>query len=468
MAIVTQATKGKLVGNIAKIISFGGQDRYLWNLVTAEGRERYDHEKKFTFYKELSARLPKLLKTDPKLVGFKHRCAQMAMLRYETALKKGVALAKDPAEKARRAEQNAKRAARGLPRKEWVGFPQFKSKDDNADGFSFKGKDCRFNGDRVRLPGIGWVRVRGLQLPESVITAFMARREAEKIADRAARKRAVAEARKDGDICGVSVTQEPNGWFLSVQFEGAAKEYRAPVKPVVGIDRGLSALVALGELTIAPPQFGRKAEQRIRRLNRQRDRRRKADHKNRIAASCHRRRTVRRLGRLHRATRNARHDFLHQLTRKLVDTYAGFAVEDLSLKGLMRTRLAKSFADAGLGEFLRMLSYKAEWAQREWRMLGRFQRSTGVCPDPACGWVGPRLRPGIETWVCQGCGTIYRRDPAASEVILRDATLVRASGVPPVRREPSGPFRRKPGAAVRGGIGAYAPVSHGGSPGMLL
>ena len=177
---------------------------------------------------------------------------------------------------------------------------------------------------------------------------------------------------------------------------------------------------------------------------------------------------MRRLAPLHRATRKARHDFLHQRTRKLVDTYAGFAVEDLNLKALMKTRLAKSFADASLGELLRMLRYKAEWAQREWRVLGRFTRSTGVCPEPDCGWVGPKLRPGIETWVCNGCGKVYDRDAAASEVILRDATLVRASGVPPVRREPFGAFRRKPGTAAVAGSEPHVRTSHDGSSGILL
>ena len=112
-----------------------------------------------------------------------------------------------------------------------------------------------------------------------------------------------------------------------------------------------------------------------------------------------------------------RQDFLHKLSRRMVDTFAGFAVEDLSLKGLMKTRLAKSFADASLGELLRQLRYKSEWACREWRVLGRFQRSTGVCPD--CGWVGPKLRLGIGTWTCESRGVVHDRDAAASRVILR-------------------------------------------------
>lgn len=240
-----------------------------------------------------------------------------------------------------------------------------------------------------------------------------------------------------------------------MQFDAPAKIYRTPMLPVAGIDHGLTSLMAtdIGE-KIKPPKFARKAEGHIRRLNRERDRRRKG--------SVNRRRTVTRLAKAHRKVRNQRQDFLHKLTRGMVDTFEGFAVEDLNLKGLMKTRLAKSFADASLGELLRMLHYKAEWARREWRVLGRFQRSTGVCPD--CGWIGPRLRPGIDTWACDGCGVVHDRDVAAGQVILRDATVVRAAGVARVKREPVSVMRRKRGAAVRDGEQAGPCSTHGGSP----
>ena len=91
-----------------------------------------------------------------------------------------------------------------------------------------------------------------------------------------------------------------------------------------------------------------------------------------------------------------------------MDTYAGFTVEMLALKGLARTRLAKSFADGALGETLRLLRYKAEWAGREWRELPRFQRSTGICQ--CCGATGPRLPLSVREWACETCGAV----PAAN------------------------------------------------------
>ena len=403
MTLVVQAGKGRLYGGGLKSVArFGGQCRALWNLFLAETVARYEAEQKFVFYAEMSARLPKLLKEDPRLSGLPHRCAQMTVQKLDRTLRDCF-------------KSKAKRK----------GFPKFKSRHKRADAFAFVGREVRVEAGRIRLPKIGWLRTRGLALPPGA------------------------------DLKQVAVTQEPNGWYVSVQFEASPKVYAMPTLPAVGIDAGLDALIALGVgLKTAPPKFARKAEKHVRRLNRERDRRRKA--------SVHRRRTVARLARLHRAVADRRKDFAHKATRALVDAYEGFAVEDLSLKGLMKTRLAKSFADASLGELLRMLRYKAEWAARSWAVYPRFKRSTGVCPD--CDLVGPKLSLSVRTWTCEGCGVVHDRDTAAGRVILAGATVARAAGVVPVRREPVSARRRKPGAAVRGGVEAHASVSHGGPP----
>jgi len=440
-ATVTQAARGKLRPEAAALAArFGGQTRRLWNCFTALNNARMKECGKFVFYAELSAMLPKLLREDEKLVGLPHRCAQMTAQSFDRTLKNYI---KNKPEflriDAKRKARSAARVVAGLPplKPRKSGIPQFKRYDDHADAFSFVGRECRLEtqphtkkpgmvrANRIRLPKIGWLRVRGLVFPEAV------------------------------ELKQVAVTQTPAGWHVAVQFDASAKKYSTPTLPVTGIDHGLTTLSALDEGDkVAPPKFSRKAEKHLRRLNRERDRRRKD--------SVNRRRTVTRLAKHHRYVRQQRQDFLHKLTRRMVDRFEGFAVEDLNLKGLMKTRLAKSFADASLGELLRMLRYKAEWACREWRVMGRFQRSTGVCPD--CGWVGPRLKPGIDTWPCGDCGVVYDRDTAAARVILRDATVVRVAGVAPVRREPVRAFGRKRGPVARGGGRAPARPSHDESP----
>lgn len=399
MTAVLQATKGKLYANKGRanaIARTGGQCRYLWNLFLAENIERYRVEKKFVFEAEMSARLPALRRSDPKLAGLSSRAAQKTVQKLDRALRdcfKGAANRK--------------------------GFPRFKRRDDRSDAFSLVASECRFEPGRVRLPKIGWVRVRGLSLP------------------------AIDLGHKP-----VTITQAPDGWHIAVQFEAPPKDYGTARKPIVGIDGGLNDTLILSDnRRVAAFRPARKAAKRIRRLNRERDRRQKG--------SVNRRRTVARLGRVHRTVRNQRQNFLHKTTTKLVRRYAGFAVEDLNLKGFMRTRLAKSFADAGLGELYRLLSYKAEWGNREQRQMPRFERSSSVCPD--CGRIGPKLLLSVRTWQCEGCGRDHDRDVAAAKVILLRA-------VPQAMREPVEGTRRKRGFAVRGGDRAKARSSHGGPP----
>lgn len=394
-----QAVKGQLYGGavngpLAAVRRIGGQTRAIWNHFLAQNVARYEAEQKFVFYAEMSAALPSLLKNDPRFAGCPHRAAQMTVQKLERALRE---------------------CGRGAANRK--GFPKFKRHSDRSDAFSFVGRECRFGEDRIRLPKIGWVRVRGLVLPEAA------------------------------DAKVVTVTQEPNGWHVSVQFEAAAKVYASPRLPTVGIDAGLAELAVLSDGSrIAAPRLARKAEKHIRRLNRERDRRRKG--------SVNRRRTVARLARMHRRVRNARQNFLHQQSRKLVDRYSGFAVEDLALRGMARTQLGKSVGDAAIGEFYRMLRYKGGWGAREWRVYPRFSRSTGVCP--VCGMVGRKLALAERRWGCEGCGSAHGRDVAAARVILGGA-VGRASP------KLSAAMPKKRSTAVCGGDRVSVRSSHCGS-----
>lgn len=394
---VFQATKGRLYGGgLEAVARIGGQCRALWNLFLSENVARYQAEGKFVFYHEMSARLPKLLKEDARLVGLPHRCAQMTAKKLDRAL--------------RDCAKSMGRARRG--------FPRFKKYADRTDAFQFVGRGVRVELGRIRLPNVGWLRVRGLALPAGAT------------------------------VKQIAVIHEPRGWHVSIQFEAAPADRPEPSLPAIGVDGGLNYLATLSDGSRIPhPRLGRKAAQRIRRLNRARDRRRKG--------SVNRRRIVARLARAHRHVADARKDAMHKATRALVDTYAGFAVEDLSLRGLMRTRMAGSLADAGLGAFIRTLRYKAEWAGRSWHVHGSFARSTGVCPD--CNHIGDKLALSIRNWACTNCDAVHDRDVAAARVILNGA-------VGQVMPEPAVRDRKKRGAAVRGGGRASVRPSHSGPP----
>ncbi|TCI52860.1 hypothetical protein EVJ30_09435 [Exiguobacterium sp. SH5S13] len=105
------------------------------------------------------------------------------------------------------------------------------------------------------------------------------------------------------------------------------------------------------------------------------------------------------LAKKHEKVRNRRHDFLHKLSRRIVDENQVVVVETLKPREMMQDRrLAKSIGDAGWGEFVRQLEYKA-----------RFYGRTLIKADP---WFA-------STQVCSACGTHHDRDVNASLNLLR-------------------------------------------------
>jgi len=99
--------------------------------------------------------------------------------------------------------------------------------------------------------------------------------------------------------------------------------------------------------------------------------------------------------------------------------------EDLSLRGLARTKLAKSFADAGLGEFKRQLEYKCQWNRRHFVMVDRFFPSSKMCH--VCGAINDTLTLSDRHWVC-GCGMVHDRDKNAAINIRDEGLRILAAG----------------------------------------
>jgi putative transposase len=135
--------------------------------------------------------------------------------------------------------------------------------------------------------------------------------------------------------------------------------------------------------------------------------------------------------RVHQQVADRRKDFLHQLTADLVSEYERICIEDLNLKGLTRTKLAKSFTDASLGEFRRQVDYKSAWNRTPLIVIDRFFPSTRLCRG--CGEVNQELTLGDRHWVC-GCGMVHDRDLSAA-INIRDEGL-RLLAEPPGRVTP--------------------------------
>ncbi|WP_344582207.1 RNA-guided endonuclease TnpB family protein [Streptomyces lunalinharesii] len=179
-----------------------------------------------------------------------------------------------------------------------------------------------------------------------------------------------------------------------------------------GIDLGLSHFAVLSDgKKISAPKFLRRAEGRLRRL--QKDLSRKAKGSNNRAKA---RKLV---ARQHAKVADRRRDWHHKESTKIIRDSQAVYVEDLAVSGLGRTRLAKSVHDAGWSAFVAMLEYKAAKHGRYFGKIGRFEPTSQVCS--ACGVKDGPKPLHIRSWTCGKCGAVHDRDVNA-------ARNVRAAG----------------------------------------
>src|SRR5499427_5884818 len=118
---------------------------------------------------------------------------------------------------------------------------------------------------------------------------------------------------------------------------------------------------------------------------------------------------------------DARRDFHHQLSTALVRDNQAVAVEDLAVKGLARTRLARSVHDAGWSSFVAMLEYKARLYGRGFHRIGRFVPTSRTCS--ACGVTDCPKPLHIRAWQCPSCGVWLDRDINAAVNVAKAAGL---------------------------------------------
>lgn len=253
-------------------------------------------------------------------------------------------------------------------------YPAFKSKHRNNDAFSVP--QCwRIDRRFVFLPKVGEVSWR-MHRP------------------------------MEGTPKHLTVTQDGDRWFCSVNCEVEIQDPVVPDGPMVGIDLGLRSFAVLSDGTVVEnPRHLLKAERKLRREQRRLSRKQ--------PGSNNREKQRAKLRSVHRKVRDSRRDFLHKTTHWLVENYGGFSVESLNVSGMLGNHhLARSISDAGWGEFGRQLAYKSLWNGNLLVEVGRFFPSSKTCSD--CGAINQRLRLSDREWVCAECGVVHDRDLNAS------------------------------------------------------
>ncbi len=158
------------------------------------------------------------------------------------------------------------------------------------------------------------------------------------------------------DIKTASITKKADGYYVTLSLDDKTVP---TIKPdfdsdnIVGIDVGLiDFLVTSDNERIIAPKFLRSSERKLKSAQRRVSRRKKG--------SIRRKKAIKKLGSQHKKVADTRKDFHFKTAKTLLNRYDVVAVEKLNIKGLTKTRLGKSVNDAGWGQFINILSNKAE------------------------------------------------------------------------------------------------------------
>ena len=210
-----------------------------------------------------------------------------------------------------------------------------------------------------------------------------------------------------------SVTKKADGYYLTLSLEDATVPTIKPdfnPNSITGIDVGLKEFLTTSEgETVAIPQYYRKSLKRLRIIQKRVSRRKKGSNR--------RKKAVKQLGKQHKKVADKRKDFHFKTANNLLKKYDVVAVEDLNVKGLARTRLAKSILDAGWSSFLSILTNKAVNAG----LLVIPVKASGTSQDcSSCGDKVPK-KLHIRWHDCPNCGCSLDRDHNAARIIKNRA-----------------------------------------------
>jgi putative transposase len=281
-------------------------------------------------------------------------------------------------------------------------YPQFRKKGRD-DRFTLTNDQFDIDGCRMRIPNLGWVRMR-----ESLRFA--------------------------GKILSATISRVADRWFVSITVDTPDNPHlpKAENQGAVGVDLGVSALATLstGE-TIPGPKPHKALLDRLRRLSRSLSRKQKG--------SANRRKAKAKLAKLHARIAAIRQDALHKLTTSLTRRFHTIGIEDLNVRGMMANRhLARSIADMSFHEFRRQLEYKTAMRGGQVVVANRFFASSKTCS--ACGHKLEALGLSMRAWACPACGVIHDRDVNAA-INLKNMAV--SSTVSACGEEGSGLMRKR-------------------------
>ena len=283
------------------------------------------------------------------------------------------------------------------------GAPRFKKKRyaqsyQTNNLVSKSGNSIRIEGTRIKLPKLGYVKIR-------LHRSFQ------------------------GTIKTVTVRETAQGTFYATLMvdDQPDRPQLAKTKQAVGIDlnikNGETIVTSDGEIVSKPDTT--KLELKLHKQQKKLARRLIVAHKlkKNVWESMNYQKQRKRVAKTQAKIARIRKDWLHKITWNLVNEYDYIHIEDLNVSGMTHNHcLAKHIVDSLFGEFRRQLTYKCEWYGKKLMLVDRWYPSSQLCSN--CGY---RFRGtkdlNVREWVCPHCGKHHSRDVNVAINILNYATV---------------------------------------------
>jgi putative transposase len=367
---------------------------WLYNYALEERKRVWKEEQRTVRYSQQQNNLPKLKKKEPILKLVHSQVLQDTLRRVDKALQKFFQDLKR--------KKKGEKVKVGYPKKKSIAkyksltFPQvwMKQKGEIVPIIKLEKKNNRFA--ILHLPKIGKLKIR-------------LHREID-----------WTKAKT------VTIKREPSGnWYVCVSVEASldqilkeAEEKVREREKAIGIDLGVKHLAVTSEKEfIEHPKFLQKLEKRLKRQQKKLSRKEKG--------SSNFEKQKKRVAKVHEKIKNARRDFLHKLSRYLIDNYDMITFEDLDIPVLVKdNKLAKLILDAGWGTLITFATYKAVMAG------ARVVRVNPAYTSQKCSVCGHKVPKTLADRIhkCPICGVELDRDYNASVNILKEGFTHLTSG----------------------------------------